>query len=282
MEKGTWRESFVRSSESQTSEGSEGRRLLASGGSTWELFQTAPNAPPSAPRLPLMMMPDEPTARSAFVVQLLSSRCARASIRNAADAQIWMLSFQNVFQEVAELGLPAGLAYDVSFNKFGMRLCFLGISQNIASYAKRFCRRLVRHHERLAKVRAIDPSVTSMAVTDATRQSGVSTIRKGQIINAIRSSTPQQAAAEGVAFLASCQGAVCLAQGDLLPKEATDLTRDIKLVFGPAIDTGPNASEPAVPSLQSILYKPMWKPRSTICLIPGVPLICNACGRIPR
>jgi hypothetical protein len=37
--------------------------------------------------------------------------------------------------------------------KFGLRICFLGISQNIALYARRFSRRLVTHHNLLPKGR---------------------------------------------------------------------------------------------------------------------------------
>ena len=35
--------------------------------------------------------------------------------------------------DLVELGAPAGLAYKISYNKYGMRVSFLGLSQSIAS-----------------------------------------------------------------------------------------------------------------------------------------------------
>ena len=38
------------------------------------------------------------------------------------------------------------------------------------------------------------------------------------------------------------------------------------------------------PDLRDLLYKPVWKPRdaSLLCLLPGITLISDGCGRIPR
>ena len=184
----------------------------------------------------------------------------------------------------AELGAPAGLAYDVGFNKFGLRICFLGISQNIASYARRFSRRLVTHHNLLLKGRdRLEPSIVDTAVADANRATFLSPFRKRQMVSTLKESTASEAAAEGYSLLKSCSSAVCLAQGDLLPREAIGLLNDLQDIFAPAISSDDSKS-PAVPaSISEVLYKPYWKPRgASPCMIPGVPLISNACGRIQR
>lgn len=164
-----------------------------------------------------------------------------------------------------------------------MRICFLGISQNISSYARRFCRRLVRHHARMSRRPEFAKGVVERAIMDASRRRGVSVFRKRQITAAIRDVSPQQAAREGQEFLASCQGAVCLAQGDLLPGEAIALMEDVRKEFIAFVGLSSSVQKPAIPALPNVLYKAFWKPRSASpCLIPGVPLICDPCGRIPR
>jgi hypothetical protein len=188
----------------------------------------------------------------------------------------------NLFK--AELGAPAGLAYSVAFNKFGLRICFLGISQNLSSYARRFSRRLVTHHNLLLKGRdGLESAIVDTAVADANRAASLSPFRKLQIISALRDASASEAAAEGYSFLKSCGSAVCLAQGDLLPREAITLLNDLQDIFAPAISSE-NSKSPAVPaSISEVLYKPFWKPRgASPCMIPGVPLISNACGRIQR
>jgi insulysin len=60
----------------------------------WQLYQS------SGAGLPLPMMPLEPTCRCSIVVQLLSSRTARASVDQAAFAQLWMLSFENAIMDL--------------------------------------------------------------------------------------------------------------------------------------------------------------------------------------
>merc|ERR1719469_1621751 len=97
----------------------------------WRLVQIAQNSEDDIVKLPLPIMPLEPSCRSALVLQLISPRPARADIKQGANAQIWLLSFEAAVADLAALGAPGGLAYDVSFNKFGLRICFLGISQNL-------------------------------------------------------------------------------------------------------------------------------------------------------
>ena len=69
-------------------------------GSDWELYQSTAGSPPESPRLPLPIMPTEPNCRCCFVVQLLSSRPARATVRDAASAQLWIFSFEDAIQEL--------------------------------------------------------------------------------------------------------------------------------------------------------------------------------------
>ena len=184
----------------------------------------------------------------------------------------------------AELGAPAGLAYDLSFNKYGLRICFIGISQNISAYARRFCRRLVSHHSRMMLAKEIKSTVIERTVLDANRQIGISPSRKRRISSFIREASAQEVAREGKSFLASCSGGLCLVQGDILPNDAISLVTDLKAFFD-ALQAPPDeeTKQPAMPKLSNILYKPFWRPRSaSICYIPGVPLISDSCGRIPR
>jgi secreted Zn-dependent insulinase-like peptidase len=62
---------------------------------------------------------------------------------------MWLLSFDDAILDLAELGATAGIAYESSFNKAGLRLSFRGVSQSLPSYVRRFCRRLVQHHVKL-------------------------------------------------------------------------------------------------------------------------------------
>jgi transcriptional regulator of met regulon len=164
-----------------------------------------------------------------------------------------------------------------------MRLAFLGISPNLSSYTRRLCRRLVEHHFHLLEgPELLSFSVTDTAVAGASRVEGMAIQRQRRLVSNLRRSTAYETAAEAIAFLRSCTGAVCFAQGDLPPKEVYELRDDLKEIFRPVV--GPSgSSSPATPSIDDLLYKPVWKPRSApSCTISGVPLISNACGRIPR
>jgi insulysin len=227
--------------------------------------------------------PPEPTCRCAFVLQLLSSRPARANVRQVAKGELWRISFEMAVMDLAELGAPGGLAYDLSFNKFGLRLTFLGISQNLPSYARRFSRRIVEHHFRLLEGPEMFPfTVTSRAVLAASKTPGLSPQRRRLIVSNLRRSTAYEAATEGIAFLRSCTGGVCFAQGDLLQEEVAALLSDLKDIFSGVTGTGIRES-PVFPSIDDLLYTPIWKPRSASpCLLPGVPLVNDFCGRVPR
>lgn len=236
-----------------------------------------------SPGLPLPRGPPEPTCRCAFVVNLLSSRPARADARQAAQAELWKLSFELAIADLAELGVPGALSYDISFNKFGLRLTFLGISQNLPSYARRFCRRFTSHSYKLLEGPEIFPSsTTSLAVANASKARGFTQQRRRTIISSLRRSTAYESATEGIAFLRSCTGAVCLAEGDLLPEEATELMADISSIMSPVMSAEAR-NRAATPLVEDLVYRATWKPRSASpCAIPGMILMNDACGRVPR
>lgn len=130
----------------------------------------------------------------------------------------------------------------------------------------------------------LKPSLVERTILDASRRPGLTPLRKRQIVEVIRKASAQEVAREGKTFLASSSGALCLVQGDILPKEAVALVGDIKSLFD-AVKVRPEevTALPAVPDLSEILYKPFWKPRSaSLCSIPGAQLISDPCGRIPR
>jgi len=247
----------------------------------WQLYQTIGRRR-DALLLPLPAMPMENTCRCSFLIQLLSQRPARANVNQAALAQLWLFSFENYIEDLAELGAPAGLAYELTFNKYGLRICFLGISQNIAAYARRFSRRLINHHNKLMIEQDIDTTVIERTVVAANKQRSMSNMRKKKLEKEIRQSSPQEVSREGKAFLASCVGALCLVQGDILKTEAESLAVDLQEVFDSVRSKNEDeVTQPAIPNFTEILYTPFWKPRS-LCSIPGVPLISDACGRVPR
>lgn len=187
---------------------------------------------------------------------------------------------RNVLQ--AELGAPAGLAYDISFNKYGMRICVLGLSQNIASYTRRICRRIVLHQTKLLEDPATFTTNIEDIATQTAKRANISSQRRTQVITSIREATTTDAALEGIAFFKSCSGGVCFSQGDMLPKEVTDVLAELKLIFRSV--TGSNVSPvPAVPQVGDIVYRPFWIPRSaSSCTVAGANLVSDACGRVPR
>ncbi|GKZ00602.1 hypothetical protein MPSEU_001012400 [Mayamaea pseudoterrestris] len=228
--------------------------------------------------------PPEPSCRSVFVLELLSSRPVRASIRQAAQAELWRYSFDNAVSDLAELGSFSGLAYDLSFNKFGLRIAFLGVSQTLPSYARRVCRRLVEHHNKLFDGREFFATeIIQKATRDAKSLQGVSTLRRRRYISNLRRTTAYEAAVEGMAFLRSCTGAVCFSEGDLLPYDTFELLKDLKQILAPVDKNDRALSFSKIPEIRDLSYRPQWKPRSASpCAVPGVILVNDACGRIPR
>ena len=235
--------------------------------------------------LPLPGYPPEPNYRSVFVINLLSSRPARASLREAARGELFKTSFEYSVSDLAELGAPGGLAYDLSFNKYGMRLAFMGVNQNLPSYARRFCRRLVEHPSNLLDgPEFFPPKVLNAAVGSARRFRGFSNQRRNTVVSALRSATAYESAAEGKAFLRSCSAAVCYAEGDWsTTREVLSLQKDLEDIFAPYLSLGRGTNLPALPSLDDLTYKAIWKPRFGLpCTLAGITLISDACGRVPR
>lgn len=248
-------------------------------GGSWSMLVPSPN------QLGLQLPPGPPerTCRCAFVLQLLSPRPVRADVRQAARAELWRLSFEEAISDLAELGASGGLAYELTFNKFGLRIAILGISQTLPSYTRRLCRRLINHHFELFNgPEMFRKELYRYALVTESRVPGVSRIRQSLLMSNLRRSTAYEAASEGLLFLKSCEGAVCFAQGDLLPKEVDLLLGDLREIFGPAIGSS-GKSVSATPSISDLVYKPFWKPRAgSPCFLPGASLMNDSCGRIPR
>jgi insulysin len=239
--------------------------------------------------LPMPRGPPEATCQCAFVLQLLSSRPARATVRQAAHAELWKLSFEDAVSDLAEFGAPGGLAYDVSFNKYGLRLAFLGISQTIPSYVRRLCRRFVEHPYRLLEGHEMLTTPVRNSAILAARRQPLLTARRSRVISNLRSSSASDAAVEGIAFFKSCSGAVAFAQGDLLPQEVEELMSDLKVIFlessDDSVGSGFNgrSSLAAIPTISDLTYAPQWKPRyGSPCMLPGMILLSDACGRVSR
>lgn len=171
----------------------------------------------------------------------------------------------------------------MSFNKFGMRICFVGLSQNIASYARRFCRRFVEHQTRLLEgPESLSPLVVETALRKANGGINMSALRRRRIVSLLQEASAVDVAVEGIAFLKSCSGGVCFTQGDLTPREAVALLGDLKTILRKA--TGSNVKPtPAIPEVGDLTYRANWIPRSaSSCTIPGANLVSNPCGRVPR
>lgn len=162
-------------------------------------------------------------------------------------------------------------------------MCFLGLSQNIASYTRRICRRIVDHQSRLLEgPEKLPSSVIDAAIRSAYRAANVSSQRKRQIINILRESSATDAAVEGIAFFKSCSGGVCFTQGDLLPREAASILGDVKTIFRKVVGSN-NVRPNAVPEVDDLIYRANWIPRSaSSCSIAGASLVSNPCGRVPR
>ena len=237
--------------------------------------------------LPLPRSPPEASCRCAFVLQLLSPRPARASAEQAANAELWRLTFDAAAKDLAELGAPGGLAYELRFNKYGLRISCLGLSQTIPSYARRLANLLVKHQQNLLKGQKILPElIVSSALADANRARNLSQTRKGIVVNTLQKSTSFDAALEGISFLQSCTGAVCFSEGDLTSRETECLLNDMQIILEDSIGTRNTKDEQnisTIPSVDDLIDSPNWKPRNASpCYVAGVTLMSDACGRIPR
>ncbi|KAL3817042.1 hypothetical protein ACHAXA_002954 [Cyclostephanos tholiformis] len=251
---GTWREFQTRG--------------MSEDDSHWKLWQI-PTAKKDIIGLPWPVRPPEPSVECAFVVQLLSSLVASFTSSQLEVVNLWLLSFDDEVLDLAELGAIAGIAYETSMNKAGLRICFRGVSQTLPSYVRRFCRRLVQHHVRLLE--------GSTKISESLYQSA---LRKKVIDTETRQVTEKEVAEQGLLFLKCTSGGILVSQGDVLPNESLNLLADLKYVFREFCSAGGFSIQP---QLRDLLYRPIWKPRdSSPCLLPGISLISDACGRIPR
>jgi hypothetical protein len=214
-------------------------------------------------------------------VQLLSSLPAIFTSSQLALANLWLLSFDDEILDLAELGSIAGIAYETSMNTAGLRICFRGVSQTLPSYVRRFCRRLVQHHTKLLDGSTkIPESLYQRAISDANRSQKINLLQKKQVIDTTRQVTEKDVAEQGLFFLRCTSGGVLVSQGDVLPNESLKLLAELQHVFREFCSASGFSVQP---ELRDLLYRPFWKPRdSSPCLLPGISLISDACGRIPR
>ncbi|KAL7538681.1 hypothetical protein ACHAWF_006181 [Thalassiosira exigua] len=249
-------------------------------GSNWKLWHIPP-AKQKLIGLPLPMRPPEPSMECAFVVQLLSSLPSTFTRSQLTLANLWLLSFDEEILDLAELGATAGIAYETSLNTAGLRICFRGVSQTLPSYVRRFLRRLVQYHSKLldgsTKVKA---SVYQRAISEANRSPKINRLQKQQIIDTTQQVSDKDIARQGLFFLKCTSGLTLISQGDVLPNESLKLLGDLQQIFKGFCNADGFLVEP---DLRNFLYRPFWKPRdASPCLLPGLSLISDSCGRIPR
>ena len=248
--------------------------------SNWKLWHLPPGKQGFV-GLPLPVRPPEPSVEGAFVVQLLSSLPNTWSSKELTLANLYLLSFDDEILDLAELGATAAIAYETSINTAGLRLSFRGVSQSLPSYVRRFCRRFVKHHSNILDGSTkISPTVYERAFAEVSRSPKISGIQRQQMIETINQVSEINVAKQGQLFLSCTNGGYLIAQGDILPNESNKLLEDLQYVFR---DYGSADGFSVQPDLSSILYRPFWKPRSSSpCLLPGLSLISDSCGRIPR
>jgi insulysin len=249
--------------------------------SNWKLWQIPPNYK-GVVGLPLPVRPPEPTIECAFVVQLLSSLPAAFTPSQLTLINLWLLSFDDDIVGLAELGAAAGIAYETSLNRSGLRLCFRGVSQTLPSYVRRFCRRLVQHHVKLLDGSTkIAESVRHLASAIADRSPQMTRAEKDYVATFVTGVSEREVANEASFFLKCTIGGFLISQGDVIPRESLKLLSELQFIFRDYT----KASKMFVvnPDLRDLMYKPVWKPKdSSPCLLPGVALISDACGRVPR
>lgn len=249
--------------------------------STWSILA------PGKRKMSLPRAPPETNNLCIFVLQLLSSRPVRATAEQAARAELWRLSFDESAIDLSELGAPGGLAYELQFNKYGLRMSFLGLSKTIPSYARRLARRLVRQQRILLKApKSLPKTIISSGLSNINRSREMSPSRRRIAIETTQKSISYDIALEGIAFLDSCKGAVCFSEGDFTTSETENLLDDLRDILDSSIG-GNRADEPqqfvAIPSVDELTNTPIWKPRNAVpCYIAGMSLMSDACGRITR
>ena len=237
----------------------------------------------NTPKLLLPRSPPEPSCRCAFVLQLLSSKPMKASAEEAAYGELWRLSFEDAAaKNLAEQGASGGLAYELRFNQFGMRIAFIGLSQSISDYAKKSMELLIRNHNALLDgSRSL--SNRSIAIAEVKKIKALPVYRKSAIVNALENARVYDVAMEGRDFLESSSGAVCFSQGDLTPRETQKLLLELQDLLKGYTNNGKDDKSRNLPSIEDLLDTPVWKPRNgSPCYQAGVSLMSDACGRVLR
>jgi len=268
---------FLGQSYKNGSEAKSSQDRLNLGSEDWKLWQLTGVA-----KLPVPLQNIAVEASScAFVIQLLSTRPARATTVQASQAELWRLSFENDIIDLVELGLPGALSYEISFNNYGLRICFQGVSQTLPSYARRFCTRFVEYGSKLVDgTKSLSPSVVDKAVFQAKRR--LYGLQKRQTISVLCESSGKDAGREGKLFFESTTRVACLVQGDFPSDEAIKLVDELQQIFQGHIHLDPAKATPS-PELRDLLYKPQFKPsQGSTCFIPGAYFISDACGRVLR
>jgi hypothetical protein len=253
---------------------------IARATSKWKQWHIPP-ARQGVSGLPLPARSPEPSVECAFVVQLLSSVSSTFTSGQLALANLWLLSFDDEVLDLAEQGAMAGIAYETSLNTSGLRLSFRGVSQTLPSYVRQFCHRFVRHHVQLLDGSSRIPEcVYQRAIADANRSPKINRLQKQQVIETASQASEKDVGKQGLFFLGCTNGGYLISQGDVLPNESYQLLAELQDVFR---DFGSADGFSVEPDLDTLLYRPFWKPRdASPCLLPGLCLISDSCGRIPR
>lgn len=141
---------------------------------------------------------------------------------------------------------------------------------------------MVQHHDKILSGSArISSSVYKKGMLDAGRSSKISRLKKENIPASSQQISEQDIGNQGRYFLSCTKTGILITQGDILPKEGNKLLDDVRYIFR---ECGKLANHFEVsPQLRDLLYVPYWRPRdSSPCLLPGVQLVSEACGRVPR
>ena len=127
----------------------------------------------------------------------------------------------------------------------------------------------------------ISESLYQRAIADANRSPKVNRLRKQKTDSFSSRVSERDVANQGMSLLRATSGGFLISQGDVLPKEALKMLSEIELIFRDFTRSSDNFV--INPDIGDLMYLPFWKPRdASPCLLPGVALISDACGRIPR
>jgi hypothetical protein len=127
----------------------------------------------------------------------------------------------------------------------------------------------------------ISDSLYQKSMLDVSRSSKVIKLNRDSNSSTSRQVNEQEVGNQGGYFLKCTTGGILITQGDVTPTESRNLVQDVKYIFR---EYGNAASHfGANPEIRDLLYAPYWKPRdSSPCLLPGVSLVSESCGRVPR